>query len=315
MTADSADQALLVRYLLDASSDEEKVRVEQEFFGSDEAFGRLCEIEDDLLTKYQQGRLTAEERAQVESAYRHPPRRDRLLFHAALKEVVSTLPAVTSGKGRSEDARPAGWRRWLTVEPLAARWTLAATAALLVVAVSGLAWQARRLRADLDVARKDKEAFQRASEAAAQRTADLEGKASQPIASPPGTQPSPPPPAPSASQPLVVAFALSPELTRGAPEPTRLLVPRAAEAIRFQLDVETAAEYTNFRVELRTASGDLAWGPEARRPQTTRSGRVVTLTIPADLVADGEYEAILRGAIRNGPFEDAAHYYFGVTRR
>jgi lipase chaperone LimK len=63
MTSSSLDQSVLVRYLLDASSDEEKVRVEQEFFGSDEAFGRLCEIEDELLTIYQQGRLTAEERA------------------------------------------------------------------------------------------------------------------------------------------------------------------------------------------------------------------------------------------------------------
>jgi hypothetical protein len=314
MTADSADQALLVRYLLDASSDEEKVRVEQEFFASDEAFARLCEIEDDLLTKYEQGRLSAEERTQVESAYQRSPRRDRRLFHAALQQVVSTLPRVP-GRAVSDEGRPAAWRRWLTLEPLAVRWTLAAAAALLVIAVSGLAWQARGLRADLDVARKDREAFQRATEAALQRTAELERRASQLIIPAPTTQPSSPAPAPAANPPLVVAFSLSPELTRGAVEPTRLLVPRAAGAVRFQLDLETAAEYTDFRVELRSAAGDLAWGPEARRPQTTRAGRVLTLTIPADLVADGEYEVILRGSVKNGPFEDAAHYYFGVTRR
>jgi len=37
--------------------------------------------------------------------------------------------------------------------------------------------------------------------------------------------------------------------------------------------------------------------------------------MPAGLIADGEYEIILRAVVRKGQFEDAAHYYFAAVRR
>src|SRR5262245_26282479 len=114
------DEGLLVRYLLDTSTDEEKVRVEEQFFANDDTFGRLREIEDDLLTRYHRGQLPAEERAQLEEAYRQPPRRDRLLFHAALTRVTSVIPARSLVQGATEPGPlwAAGWRRWLTLEPV-----------------------------------------------------------------------------------------------------------------------------------------------------------------------------------------------------
>jgi hypothetical protein len=82
-----------------------------------------------------------------------------------------------------------------------------------------------------------------------------------------------------------------------------------------QLDLETAGEYKRFSAELRSDAGDLVWGPEMLRPQNTRWGRTLPLTLPADVVSDGEYEIILRGVVEKSEFEDSGHYYFAAVRR
>lgn len=311
----SADEALCVRYLLGSSTDEEKVRVEEEFFASDDTFARLREIEDELLTQYHRGQLSADVRRQVEEAYRRAPRRDRLLFHAALTQVASAIPLAEPNLSEPRQPWSAALWRWLTLEPAASRLALAAVTALLAVAVSSATWQLKQVRSSLDAAQREKESLQRASEESARKAVELERRvaataAAAAAANASGVTPA----AASAPRPLIATFFLSPGLTRGAGDTTRVVVPRAAEAVRFQLDLEAAGEYRRYRAELRSAAGDLAWGPEIARPQQTRDGRVIAVTIPAGLVAEGDYEIVLTGSATPGQFEDAARYYFTAVR-
>src|SRR5688572_11651809 len=117
-----ADEALLVRYLIGDCSDDERTRVEERFFADTEAFDRLCELEEELAARYARGELRADERAQFERAYSAPPRRDRLILNLALGQVIASTPASS----RETAIATPSWRRWLTFEPAAARWALAA---------------------------------------------------------------------------------------------------------------------------------------------------------------------------------------------
>src|SRR5258707_15476724 len=83
------DDALVGRYLLDACSEDEKARVEEQLFADDEVFERLRQLEEDLIDRHLEGRLAGAERERFETAYAVPARRQRVMFSQALKELLS----------------------------------------------------------------------------------------------------------------------------------------------------------------------------------------------------------------------------------
>jgi hypothetical protein len=114
---------------------------------------------------------------------------------------------------------------------------------------------------------------------------------------------------------VLATFVLMPGRTRSAREPAPIAPPRSADTLRFQLDLDFDSAYSSFKAELRTSAGDLLWSQDRLAPRKTAEGTSVSLTIPAALVADGDYELLLRGHLGDTTLEDAASYYFAVTRR
>jgi hypothetical protein len=270
------DETLLVRYLVGDLAEDQKARVEEEAFTSDEAFGRLCELEESLASRYLRGELTGEIRAKFEQAYRVSPRRERLLFTAALQRA---FPAPVA----AEPASPPAWRRWLTIEPLPLRFALAAATITLAL---GLGWalrEANDARLALDNARGGA-AIERPEAGAAPRR-----------------------------EPVVAAFILSPGLTRGGGREPDLAVPPDADTIRLRLDLESGLTYRSYRAELRTAAGTTAWSGDRLDAAATDVGQAVTVALPAASLAGGDYELILSGLRDDGRFEEAASYHFGIT--
>jgi hypothetical protein len=277
------DESLLVRYLVDDCSEDEKARVEEQAFSNDETFERLCELEEALVSQYLSGQLAREVRPRFEQAYRVSPRRERLLFNAALQRAFSETAADAS-------RRVPAWRRWLALEPLPLRFALAAATVALAVAAGWAVRQADEARTVSETARREVLALQ---EQAAAAQAAGGGRRSEPV---------------------VATFILSPGLTRSGGREPRLAVPSGADSVRLQLDLEATLSYRSFRADLRTVAGAIAWSQDRLQAESTDYGRAVPVALPASVLPEGAYELTLRGLRDDGRFEDAASYYFRIGR-
>jgi hypothetical protein len=301
---------------VDECSDEEKLHVEERMFASNDTFDRLCEIEEDLIARYVRGEMTGEERAHFERAYSRPPKRDRVLFNAALGRLASDTDIATS------TPRPGRvWRNWLPPGltpdltrsglPVAVRWALAAATLILAIGAVVELRRAAQLQSRLEVTQQQVVDLRQRADAAARDASESQRRIAALVEQVQGdqTQRANVPP-----RPLVVAVVLSPGLTRGTREPARVQLPPAAETLRLQLDLD-ADGYRSFRVELRNDAGDLIWSEDEVTPRATASGRAVTFAVPAALMRKGAQQVTLRGLIAGGRFEDAAQYDFEVVGR
>jgi hypothetical protein len=107
---------------------------------------------------------------------------------------------------------------------------------------------------------------------------------------------------------------LTPGRTRSAREPAKIAPPPNADTLRLQLNLDFDAVYSSFKAELRTSVGDLLWSQDRLQARKTADGASVSLTIPAALIGDGEYELLLQGRLGGSTLEDAASYFFSVAR-
>jgi hypothetical protein len=312
------DEALLSRYLLNDCSEEEKARVEEQFFASSETFERLCQLEEDLIARYGREELTGPQAAQFERAYgMSSRRRERVLLNVALGRFAAEgggLPAARAADERVQPRaeRPAerSGRAHFVDLPAGLRFGLAAAGITLAAALAFQIQRVTEMRGSLEAERRQAESLRQQIAAAEQRVLESERQVAalgDEVNRAREAQ------AGSDARPLVAAFLLSPGLTRGAREPARVRVPAGVDTVRLQLDLEQLS-YRAFRAELRTAAGDIGWAQDALQPRAIASGRVVSVDVPAALVPAGEYELILSGLAGPGTFEDAAHYYFEVVR-
>lgn len=306
------DEALLVRYLIGDCSDHERTRVEERFFADTDTFDRMCELEEELADRYVRGELGADERGQFERAYSAPPRRDRLILNLALGRILASTPASSAP---AASIRTASWRRWLVLEPAAARWTLAAASVLLLVGVLVQFRQSDRLRTSLDQSRQDAAALrarldeaERTAEDSGRQIASLNEQVAQGRSGGGSTGPQ------AIASPVIATFVLTPGLTRGPRGPARVEVPPAATAIRFQLNLYFDGGYSSLRAALLTAAGDSVWTQDNLRAQKTADGSVVMVTIPAATLDNRQYELLLQGVLKDNSVEDAATYHFTVDR-
>src|SRR5687767_2501897 len=141
MPDQSTSDELLVRYLLDQVSDEERTEVEERFVADESFYRHLLLIEEELRSAYASGALPAEERRQFEQRFLiFEDEREKVEFEQALIAELATadvpqraVPPVAARETRGWRERLLGLGSW----PAAAR--LAAAAAAVVVAL--LSWQ------------------------------------------------------------------------------------------------------------------------------------------------------------------------------
>lgn len=82
----SGDEQLLTRYLLGELPEEERSRLEAEYFADPGLFARLLAAEDDLIDAYVRGALSAEAQARFEERFcRSGEQVQRIAFASALK--------------------------------------------------------------------------------------------------------------------------------------------------------------------------------------------------------------------------------------
>jgi hypothetical protein len=102
----------------------------------------------------------------------------------------------------------------------------------------------------------------------------------------------------------VVALFLTAEL-RSYGELPSVILPRGTETLELQLDLK-ADEHENYEVVVARADGREIFSEGGLLPRTIEARRVLVASIPASLLAPGEYRVILRGS--GARIEDIGRY-------
>ena len=288
------DRHVTIKYLLGTLPEDERLRIEQAFFATDEAFEEMLAAEDELFGEYARDTLAPDERAAFEARFLATPEgRRKLAFATALMEALGRHTTVRAPRPADWFARSLLDRPGLQVALVAAVLVLAATTGWLArdAARSRSAAASARARqeaaaSDERIARAD---LEREKAQRAQVERDLAAARTAPTA------------------PLVVSVLLSPGLTRGSGDAGRITVAADTDILRVQLEAERLAP-GSYRATLRTAEGDVIWsGRVSRGP----ANNLIAIDLPARLLSTHDYEVALNDA---SP-APAASYLLSVVRR
>jgi hypothetical protein len=110
----------------------------------------------------------------------------------------------------------------------------------------------------------------------------------------------------------IFAATLSPGLSRGGGETSRLSVPADATTVQLRLTLEGGG-YARYRASLRSEGAELL-SDDALAPESAGGDSYVTLNLPAALMPPGDYQVALAGQGADGRYEPAGSYPFRVVR-
>jgi hypothetical protein len=117
------------------------------------------------------------------------------------------------------------------------------------------------------------------------------------------------------SQSTEIPFVLTAGTLRSTPETKRLIIPPEIRLVQLQLDFEKESAYQSYRVSLQNREGDEFWSQGKLRARATVSGQAVILSLPATVLAPGDYILKLSGAGAAGQIEEISSYAFRVVKR
>jgi hypothetical protein len=187
------------------------------------------------------------------------------------------------------------------------RASMATIAAVLLLTTGWLFVQTGRLRRELIQT-------QMARQAAEQRERDLQRQLSTARAQAPESANEPQPS--GTAPPAVVALFLRSGSVRGAdtgPAPTLVISPQTRQVrIEFALGQQ---DYPGYRVALKPIAGSDVFTREHLKPQRTKSGPSLVLTVPADRLAAGDYLLAVSGETASLEMDDIARSLFRVEKK
>jgi len=296
------DQTTMIQYLLGLLSEDDRSRLEETLFKNDEYFDDLVALEDDLIDDYVNDRLPDSFRTAFEEKLKSNPHwKQRLGVAGALSRHAAGL--------RTKPFRPRHQNF---------RLTLLAGAAAALVLFSIAAWQVIEQRGNLETLRTERRnadttirniqtelAKLQARDQDLSRQLGEERLGRQQLERDKNRGPAG----------LIASFVLRAGLVRGRDDSARLIIPKSAQSVRLQLDLEAVGDYRSYRATLRTAAGGLVRSADMLRARTTDSGKAVVIDLPPQFLAPGNYEVELLGLVDPGKFEEVAYYNFTVQEK
>ena len=283
--AQALETSKLFSYLLGTMGESQKEDLEQAFFANDDQFELLLAAEDDLIDGYVRGSLSPADRQAFEKNFlTTPERRQRLEFARTLFTHVQANPPKV-------EARVPWWKAFFSFSPTA---QLAMGAAVLALVI--LVSQALRV--------------QQAPPAREQ------ARVEEPTQNRPSPAPveSAPKPAPAETASSVLAFALSPGLTRDGGGAKTLEIPQVTRTVQLQLNLENA-DYQKYSVLLQTPEGEDVWKQNGLRSKGAGNAKAVFVDVPASLLSPRDYVVRVTGVNEAGASEDVAEYAFRTARK
>jgi hypothetical protein len=95
----------------------------------------------------------------------------------------------------------------------------------------------------------------------------------------------------------------------------KLYLPSGARMLKLRLKLKGEVEYKSYQVALLTAEGSERWSQDMLQAQRTGPSRSIVLSLPARVLAEGDYELRLKGQAADGTLEETGDYYYLSIRR
>ncbi|MEW6208083.1 MAG: hypothetical protein AB1631_06935 [Acidobacteriota bacterium] len=296
----------MVRYLIGEMTDEEQEKVEEQFFLDPGFLEELQALEDELIRDYLQGRLSDRERKGIEVLYLRSPELSRRVEMSR-----SLINHFTRLRGQR---RKLSWLQsllaWARVQKPAVTFSLTISCAVMLVAVPTLIVQSVRLNNGLQRAQSLEEnnrELRRQLEEQRPRVDQLREQIERLERERDLMEDE----LVRLNQPIIVHLSLSGVSAAS----NNLVIHPKAKLIRLEMSVASQMEYSSYTARLRRVGGDELPVLSAPREKRTASGRVVILTLAADLFAAGDYRLTLSGVNPSGVEESIGDYLFRAVKR
>jgi len=330
----------LVRYLLGLLPDEDAERLDELSIADDEIAWRLRAAENDLVDAYVRGTLAPDTLQRFESFYLSSPRRrEKVRFARSLLQAADASAAPASTRAQhdpmlapatpSADTSPSGGSWWYDriIPHSKSGWSLAAAAALLLLACGTLLFQDARLRHELTEAQRARVALddrareleqqladQRAARAEAARELErvrvslAEGQRSSA-----GGVPGDAVPAHSTNALTTLALVLFPQTRAPGSIPT-LVMPPGADRVAVRLHLESN-DFSRYQAALKDpATNQIVWRSPIVAATSDAEGRTVSITVPASVLKPQHFALELSGRGAAGRAEIVGSYAFRIVR-
>lgn len=274
------DEQVLTRFLLGDVAPADRQAIEDRLTEDATFFEELCALEDEVILKWHRGELTPEDWQLFTQSYlTSPPRQARV---ASVRELID---AAERWKHESEP-QPLWGRlpRWLTVPRQVPQFALAAAGAVVIAVVPALLYQTR-------------DAMRRLSDAEREITSLRQQS--------------------GGAQHLAAVFTLAPVTVRGhdTGDTTNVVrIPREAGEVWLRFEMADPGTPAGFDAILEPLEHRLQTTPHPARLERTATGMLVTLTLAASDLPDGDYVLRLRRLSAGDSSDIVATRTLRVTR-
>lgn len=345
MKTQTEKDIIMRRYLLDEMSDKERQTVEEKFLEDDDFFEEIAAFEDELLYEYKQNRLTAAQRLVfAEKFLKTSPDRQKAefaeVFLQATEEIgkekstssfwqsIAAFFSFSNSAFRLGSALAAilvffGFGIWLTTN---SRWQDVAVEIPKVVNTQfppstppkvdeKIIEEQQKEQDELD---KQLDEEKQKSEQNTNKIREIETKRERLRREIEENRKKNVTPSPKMkSEPkTVVAVALLPGLfTRSEGEgANKIKLSPNIKTLKLNLSLKNQEEYKNYRATLNNIDKGEVWTGATSKVRGKGAKRMLSLTIPAEILQRADYELSLFGVTANGETEEITTYYFTVLK-
>ncbi len=274
------DEQVLTRFLLGGLAPSERQAIEDRLTEDAEFFESLCALEDELILKWHRGELSPDDWQLFTQSYlQSPPRQARV---ASVRELIDAAERWQ----HDAEPRPSLWGRlprWLTVPRRVPQFALAAAGAVVIAVIPALLYQTRDAMRRLQEAEREITSLRQQS---------------------------------GGAQHLAAVFTLAPVTVRGQDtDATNVVrVPREAAEVWLRFEMADLGTPAGFDAILEPLERRLATTPLPAHLERTATGMLVTLTMAASDLPDGDYVVRLRRLTAGDSSDIVASRTLRVTR-
>jgi hypothetical protein len=315
----------LRQYLLSLVSDEEQNKIEERFFADDEYFENMLAAEDELAEAYASGELSRRERKRFdEYLLPNPKWQQKVANIRALKHIVNEENIKVSPEKISLLEKFVDWGKDFVSSLFEQKMVIGLSyAAILVLIIFSSVWVGRQFQnfqgkivsleaGQSELAQEGNELRQQLEQqtgVASEFAEKFEQEKQQRLKleqildkiKPQPTQ--------------MLAFSLEPGLLRDSGEPKRLIIPGAMQSVQLELILDSASNYKNYAVTIKTVEGNEIWSKSGLQAQQLEWGQKVIVNVPTIALPLNDYILRLKSINAEGAFEVIHSYFFGVLRK
>jgi hypothetical protein len=328
------EEKIIISWLLGELKEEDDLQMECELLADEEKFNQVLSLQNDLLDRYTNNKLTASQRESFERRLKASPwlqRRvtksvllDKYISSLAPNSATDVVPAQTTPSIVDNESKFQSWWRsfWQTVDAFSTsnRYVFASLTLFLLAGSALLLFEVIRLRsniatlqttsvsvkepsvnAQLNALSLERDKLAKELETEQEKTASLKQKLATQITTDKDSTP-------------VLSFILTPGMLRDSGQEQLLVLPTSFN-IDLKLYFKGDENSKNLRVEVLSTDDKIIWKKDRLIPKRSGNFAAVSVKLNSGLFKDDYYIVKLSEPTAQGEFEELTSYSFRVVKK